>query len=54
LPPCEGQIPWANLGKSAVVVEIDRLYVLAGPRIEVASEDDEAYVVLHPPSRRMP
>ena len=40
------QIPWANLGKSAVVVEIDRLYILAGPRIETSSESDEAYMVL--------
>ena len=39
------QIPWANLGKSAVVVEIDRLYILAGPKIEVATGEDAAYVV---------
>ena len=45
--------PWANLGKSAVVVEIDRLYILAGPRTEVASEDDGAYLVLAPAPSRM-
>ena len=39
------QIPWTNLGKSAVVVYIDRLYILAGPKTETASADDGNYEV---------
>ena len=38
------QIPWASLGKSAVVVIMDRLYVLAGPKDDTAApgtEDEE-------------
>lgn len=37
------QIPWTNLGKSAVVVHIDRLYILAGPKTEAASAEDGTY-----------
>ena len=29
------QIPWAKLGREPVVVEIDRLYILAGPKTNV-------------------
>ena len=39
------QIPWTNLGKSAVVVYIDRLYILAGPKTEGTSAEDDAYEV---------
>lgn len=39
------QIPWTNLGKSAVVVYVDRLYILAGPKTEAASAEDGAYEV---------
>ena len=39
------QIPWTNLGKSAVVVYVDRLYILAGPKIEAASAEDGTYEV---------
>lgn len=39
------QIPWTNLGKSAVVVYIDRLYILAGPKTETASAEDGNYEV---------
>lgn len=37
--------PWTNLGKSAVVVYIDRLYILAGPKTEAASTEDGTYEV---------
>ena len=40
------QIPWTNLGKSAVVVYIDRLYILAGPKTEAASTEDGTYEVI--------
>lgn len=30
------QVPWSRLGKEPVVVEFDRLYILAGPRSEEA------------------
>ena len=39
------QIPWTNLGKSAVVAYIDRLYILAGPKKEAASAEDGTYEV---------
>jgi hypothetical protein len=39
------QVPWANLGKAAVVVLIDRLYILAGPKIEAETGSDEEYEV---------
>ncbi len=39
------QVPWANLGKSAVVVLIDRLYILAGPKAEAKAGKEESYEV---------
>lgn len=39
------QVPWANLGKSAVVVHIDQLYILAGPKVEAEAGDEESYEV---------
>jgi hypothetical protein len=33
-PWCSCQVPWANLGKAPVIVEMDRLYVLACPKTE--------------------
>lgn len=39
------QVPWANLGKSSVIVTIDRLYILAGPKTEGTSSEDEEYEV---------
>ena len=44
------QIPWTNLGKSAVVVYIDRLYILAGPKTEAASAEDGTYEVSSSPA----
>lgn len=42
-PECkEVQVPWASLGKSPVIVELDRLYLLAGPKDDaVVAEDDD-------------
>ena len=33
------QVPWANLGRAPVLVELDRLYLLAGPKDEFAEQD---------------
>ena len=39
------QVPWASLGRAPVIVEMDRLYVLAGPRVETEGpESDENHV----------
>lgn len=39
------QVPWASLGRAPVIVEMDRLYVLAGPRVETEGpESDENQV----------
>ncbi|KAK9834254.1 hypothetical protein WJX81_000411 [Elliptochloris bilobata] len=35
------KIPWASLGKSAVVVIMDRLYILAGPKDDTAAPGSE-------------
>lgn len=39
------QVPWANLGRSPVLVSIDRLYILAGPKSEVPTGEEEQYEV---------
>ena len=33
------QVPWTSLGKSPVLVELDRLYILAGPKEDNLAED---------------
>lgn len=40
------QVPWANLGRSPVIITIDRLYILAGPKTEVSSCEEEQYEVI--------
>ncbi|KAK9908805.1 hypothetical protein WJX75_003140 [Coccomyxa subellipsoidea] len=37
------KVPWANLGRSPVIITIDRLYILAGPKTEVSSCEEEQY-----------
>lgn len=44
------QVPWANLGRSPVLVSIDRLYILAGPKSEVSTGEKEQYEVVYRPS----
>ena len=39
------QVPWTNLGKSAVLVYIDRLYILAGPKTDPTKDEDGDYEV---------
>ena len=39
------QVPWTNLGKSAVLVYIDRLYILAGPKTDPTKDEDGEYEV---------
>ena len=39
------QVPWANLGRSPVIITIDRLYILAGPKTEEPSGEEEQYEV---------
>lgn len=41
------QVPWANLGRSPVLVSIDRLYILAGPKSEVSTGEEEQYEVAY-------
>ena len=33
------QVPWASLGRAPVLVELDRLYLLAGPKEEFEEQD---------------
>ena len=33
------QVPWASLGRAPVLVELDRLYLLAGPKEEYEDSD---------------
>ena len=33
------QVPWASLGRAPVLVELDRLYLLAGPKEEFEESD---------------
>ena len=33
------QVPWASLGRAPVLVELDRLYLLAGPKQEFEESD---------------
>ena len=33
------QVPWASLGRAPVLVELDRLYLLAGPKEEFEDAD---------------
>lgn len=33
------QVPWASLGRSPVLVELDRLYILAGPKVDDGSDE---------------
>ena len=40
MSPLGVQVPWSRLGKEPVVVEFDRLYILAGPRTEQKDKDD--------------
>ena len=42
---CMLQVPWTNLGKSAVLVYIDRLYILAGPKTDPAKVENGDYEV---------
>ena len=44
---CAMQVPWANLGGAPVVVEMDRIYLLACPNSELQTQDDEVDQVLH-------
>ena len=38
------QVPWASLGRSPVLVELDRLYLLAGPKADqTATQETEVY-----------
>lgn len=53
------QVPWASLGRSPVLVEVDRLYILAGPKEEKLDDDDtttEAFLLppLNPPVQLLP
>lgn len=41
------QVPWASLGRSPAIVELDRLYLLAGPKEEESPEDEEHEVNAH-------
>lgn len=34
------QVPWASLGRSPVLVELDRLYILAGQKADYLSEEE--------------
>ena len=34
------QVPWRSLGRTPVVVEMDRLFILAGPKQEAAEDLD--------------
>ena len=42
---CMLQVPWTNLGRSAVLVYIDRLYILAGPKTDPTEDKDGQYEV---------
>lgn len=35
------QVPWASLGRAPVLVELDRLYLLAGPKEEFEEQDSD-------------
>ena len=44
------QVPWASLGKSPVLVEMDRVYILAGSKessVESTGESTEVLMVSH-------
>lgn len=34
MPCLYTQVPWSKLGQEPVIVEFDRLYILAGPKAE--------------------
>jgi len=34
-------VPWANLGGAPVVVEMDRIFLLACPNSELQTQDEE-------------
>ena len=40
----DGQVPWANLGAAPVIVEMDRIFVLATPNSEFQSQNAEPEV----------
>ena len=43
------QVPWASLGRAPVLVELDRLYLLAGPKEEFEEQDsylEQVYTVM--------
>lgn len=42
--PTELQVPWANLGAAPVIVEMDRIFVLATPNTEFQSQGTETEV----------
>ncbi len=42
------QVPWASLGTAPVLVELDRLYLLAGPKEEFEESDSSLEQVSTP------
>ena len=42
-------MPWANLGGAPVVVEMDRIFLLACPNVELQTQDDDVDEVFSGP-----
>ena len=50
------QLPWASLGRAPVLVELDRLYLLAGPKEEFEEQDsdiEQVYTARKPVDQRV-